>query len=76
MEALSYLVPDDCPGDSVILMIVAFLHRPLSHVVERHYVMQHGHGLVEGAVAVILGVGVLLKEVILDQLSYLQSDLV
>ena len=52
------------------------LHRLLGHVEEGHDILQHAHCLVEGAVAVVVGVGVLLEEVVLDQLGHLQDDLV
>ncbi len=68
MEALSHLVPDDTPRHRVCLPI-ALLHGLLCHVVEAHDVSQHPHCLVEGAVAVVRCVGVLLEEVVFDQLG-------
>ena len=52
------------------------LHHLLGHVEEGHDVLQHSHRLVEGAVAVIGGVGVLLEEVVFDEFRHLQDDLV
>ena len=75
MEALSNLIPDDGPSNPIDL-IVALFDSLQGHVVESHDVLQHPHGLVEGTVSVVRSVGVLLEEVILDQLGYFQSDLV
>ena len=75
MEAASYLLPDGCPRNPVYI-VHRFLHSFLCQVVELHNVMEHAHSLIEGTVAVIRGVGILLEEVILDQLGNLKCDFV
>ena len=75
MKVFTNLILDNGPGDLASL-IVGPLHTPLSHVVEAHHVVQHAHGFIERAVTVVLCEGVLLEEVILDQLGYFQRDLV
>ena len=75
MKAVSDLIPDDSPCDPVYIMC-GLLHSFLCQVVELHDVLEHAHGLVEGAVAIVNSVGVLLEEVVLDQLGNLQNDFV
>ena len=75
MKDLSKVVLDDSPSDFAIRLCSVF-YSLLSHVIEGHNVVEHTHCLVEWTVAVVVGVGVLLEEVILDQLGHLQCDLV
>ena len=75
METLPNLVLDDSPGDCVGVSC-GFLHGLLCHIVESHNVVEHAHSLVEGTVAVVLGVRVLLEKVILNKFSHFQNDLV
>ena len=71
MEPISDLIPNNSPGDPVsIISVVVLLHCLLRHVIEPHDVLEHSHRLVEGAVAVVLGVRVLLEEVLLYELGY------
>lgn len=44
--------------------------------VETNQVAQHPGGLVEGAIAIVVTVTVLLQKVVLDDLSHFQCDLV
>lgn len=76
MKGVSDLVPNDSPGDSLMLAVGSVLDCLLGHVIKRHYVVEHAHCLVERTVAIISGVRVLLQEVILYQLGYFKSDLV
>jgi hypothetical protein len=47
-----------------------------SVVIERNNVSQHSHSLVEGAVTIIVTVSVLLQEIVLEKLGYIESNLV
>lgn len=75
MKALSNLVPYSSPCDLVSISITLF-HGLLRHVIKTYNVVQHPHCLVEWAVAIVIGVGVLLKEVILDELCHFEGNLV
>lgn len=68
-------VLDGGPGDLVV-RLGGVLHGLLGQVEEDHNVLEHAHGLVERTVAVVGSVGVLLEEVVLDELGHLQNDLV
>ncbi len=75
MDVLANLVFNDGPCD-IAGLVVCLLHGSLAHVVECHNILQHAHGLVEWTVAIVLGVGVLLQEVVLDELGNFKSDFV
>ena len=75
VDNVSQVVLDSGPGDLVI-GLGGVLHGLLCLVEECHNVLQHAHGLVEWAVAVVRSIRVLLQKVVLDQLGHLQNDLV
>ena len=75
VEDVAHGLPNDHPRD-LVLALRGALHGVAGEVVERHDVLEHAHGLVEGAVAVVGGVAVLLEEVVLEELGHLQGDLV
>lgn len=66
MQGFSALVLDHGPR-YLVVRLRCVLHRALGQVVEGDDVLEHADGLVEWAVAIIWGVGVLLEEVVLEQ---------
>ena len=75
MDDVSQSVFDGGPGDLAV-RLRRVLHCLLGQVKEGHNVLEHAHGLVEGAVAVVGSVGVLLEKVIFDELGHLQDYLI
>ena len=67
---VAQVILDGGPGDLVV-RLRGVLHSLLGQVEEGHNVLEHAHSLVERTVAVVGSVGVLLEEVILDELGHL-----
>lgn len=72
---VAHSLTNDIPGDFV-LGLRGRLNGVTGHIVEVNDVLQHADGLVEGAETIVRRVGVLLQEIILQQLGYLKGDLV
>ncbi len=69
-EELLEGVVDECPGD-LLLALHGVVDDSLGVIVELNDASHHTEGLVKGTVVIVAGEGVLLQEVLSDNLGYL-----